>query len=325
MLTEETDLVAHLLEDNRKLRQLYLVEQKKALIERKRRITAEARLAAFLSKEVIERRERNSLYRSRLDHNLSVVDKAHNDSPKNDKNPSFTDSSHEDQIALLVMNNIRRYQKNISASGSYDGYKVSSACDMHGVNTAGSDGKTNLSHSMVSDEHTANSLKNKANSAQCSLKLLQDNLEKPESTKLSRFWLFIDRNGETKSSLPPPLNKRQQKQKEAFIRRSNERQILIREASVCRKELAAAKRKVAKQLLAGNAVNRNAVKVLSLMDREICAFPPQMMKHETARRVCKTREFQEKKKRRHEEYDAHINRLLAYCYSQVPYGFHRKY
>lgn len=75
----------------------------------------------------------------------------------------------------------------------------------------------------------------------------------------------------------------QEKQKEAFIRRSNERQILIREASACRRELAATKRKVAKQLLAGNEVNRNTVKVLSLMDREICAFPPQMMKYETAR------------------------------------------
>lgn len=59
MLTEETDLVTHLLEDNRKLRQLYLAEQRKALMERKRRIMAEARLAAYFSKEVMERRKRN--------------------------------------------------------------------------------------------------------------------------------------------------------------------------------------------------------------------------------------------------------------------------
>lgn len=68
------------------------------------------------------------------------------DSLKNGRNLNFTDSSHEDQIALLVMNNIKRYQKGISASRSYDGYTVSSVCDMHGVNTAGSGGKTNLSH-----------------------------------------------------------------------------------------------------------------------------------------------------------------------------------
>lgn len=60
MPAEETDLVTHLLADNRKLRQLYLAEQQKALTERKRRIAAEARLAVLLSKEVIEKRERNS-------------------------------------------------------------------------------------------------------------------------------------------------------------------------------------------------------------------------------------------------------------------------
>lgn len=59
MFAEETDLITHLLADNRKLRQLYLAEQKKALTERKRRITAEARLAALLSKKVMEMRERN--------------------------------------------------------------------------------------------------------------------------------------------------------------------------------------------------------------------------------------------------------------------------
>ncbi|VBB27140.1 unnamed protein product [Acanthocheilonema viteae] len=293
MPAEETDLITHLLADNRKLRQLYLAEQKKALTERKRRIVAEAKLAAFLSKEVIGRKERNLLHNSCLDHDLSIVNNTHKDILKNDRNSNSIDSSNDDQLAF-----------------------------MHD-NIAESDGKINLSHSVMSSEQSTDSLNNKANSAQCSFKLPQNNFEKPGPTKLSKFWLFIDRNGETKSSIPPPLNEIQQKRKDAFIRRSTQRQILIREASVCRKELAAAKRKVAKQLLAGHAVNRNAFKVLSLMDREICAFPPQTMVHETTRRVRKTREFQDKKKRRREEYDAHINRLLAYCYSQAPYKLNR--
>ncbi|KAL3990694.1 hypothetical protein ACH3XW_32830 [Acanthocheilonema viteae] len=322
MPAEETDLITHLLADNRKLRQLYLAEQKKALTERKRRIVAEAKLAAFLSKEVIGRKERNLLHNSCLDHDLSIVNNTHKDILKNDRNSNSIDSSNDDQLALLVKNNIRLCQKNISTSRSLIGCITNSNCSMHD-NIAESDGKINLSHSVMSSEQSTDSLNNKANSAQCSFKLPQNNFEKPGPTKLSKFWLFIDRNGETKSSIPPPLNEIQQKRKDAFIRRSTQRQILIREASVCRKELAAAKRKVAKQLLAGHAVNRNAFKVLSLMDREICAFPPQTMVHETTRRVRKTREFQDKKKRRREEYDAHINRLLAYCYSQAPYKLNR--
>ncbi|CAG9534058.1 unnamed protein product [Cercopithifilaria johnstoni] len=325
MLSQETDLVTYLLADNRKLRQLYLTEQKKALTERKRRIIAEARLAALLSKEVIKKRERNSSHSSRQDRNLFIANEAHKDLLGNGRNPNSIGSSHEDQIALLGMNNIRGYQKNISTSESPVECTASSIRSMLDVNIPESCGKANLPHTTFPDKQSTDSFNDKANSAQCSLKLPQNNFEKQESAKLSKFWLFIDRNGETKSSIPPPLNQIQQKRKEAFIRRSTERQILIREASVCRKELAAAKRKVAKQLLAGHTVNQNAVKVLGLMDRDICAFPPQTMKHETVRRVRKTREFQEKKKQRREEYDAHINRLLAYCYSQVPYKFYQKY
>uniref|UniRef100_A0A0R3RS64 ALMS motif domain-containing protein n=1 Tax=Elaeophora elaphi TaxID=1147741 RepID=A0A0R3RS64_9BILA len=330
MLAEETDLVTNLLAVNRKLRQLYLAEQRKALMERKQRIAAEARLAALLSKEVIGRRERNSARNSCLDHDLSVVDKTRNVCPvdiqekkimenllENGRNPNSIDSFHEDRIALSDMNNIKRFRKDIFTSESFSECTASSVRSMHGINTAERDGKTSLPCSFLSSERSNNALSNKASSAQCCFNLPQNSFEKPGPTKQSRFWLFIDKNGETKSSVPPPLNQIQQKRKEAFIRRSTERQILIREASVCRKELAAAKRKVAKQLLAGHAVNRNAVKVLSLMDREICAFPPRTMEHETIRRIYKTKEFQEKKKRRREEYDSHINRLLAYCYSQV--------
>ncbi|VDM11294.1 unnamed protein product [Wuchereria bancrofti] len=307
MLAEETDLVTHLLADNRKLRQLYLVEQRKALSERKRRITAEARLAALLTKEVIEKKERNLSHCSRLDRDLSIVDKAHKSLLGNGRNPNSIDSSHEGHTAMLVMDRIRKYRRNFPTSASFTDYAVNSVRSVQDANIAESDGRINLSRQTP---HTY---------------LSPQNFEKSGSMKLSRFWLFIDRNGETKSSVPPPLNQIQQKRKEAFIRRSTERQILIQEASMCRKELAAAKRKVAKQLLAGHTVNRNAVQVLSLMDREICAFPPQAMEHETIRRISKTREFQEKKKRRREEFDAHINRLLAYCYSQVPYRFHQKY
>ncbi|EFO22262.1 hypothetical protein LOAG_06221 [Loa loa] len=298
MPTQEADLVAHLLADNRKLRQLYLTEQRKALTERKRRIAAEARLAALLSKEVIEKGERNSLHCSRLDHDFSVVDKTHKGLLENSGNLNFIDSSREGHTALLVMNKTRKYQeKNISTSENLIGCMASSVRSVQNVNTAGNDGKANLSHSLLSDEQSSDPISNKTNNAELSftIRLPQSNFEIPGSTELSRFWLFIDRNGETKSSVPPPLNQIQQKQKEAFIRRSTERQILIQEASMCRKELAAAKRKVAKQLLAGHTVNRNAVQVLKLMDREIRAFPPQVMEHETIRRICKTREFQEKK------------------------------
>uniref|UniRef100_A0AAF5PL24 ALMS motif domain-containing protein n=1 Tax=Wuchereria bancrofti TaxID=6293 RepID=A0AAF5PL24_WUCBA len=319
MLAEETDLVTHLLADNRKLRQLYLVEQRKALSERKRRITAEARLAALLTKEVIEKKERNLSHCSRLDRDLSIVDKAHKSLLGNGRNPNSIDSSHEGHTAMLVMDRIRKYRRNFPTSASFTDYAVNSVRSVQDANIAESDGRINLSR-------CTNPLNNKANTSQLSFTTKSpQNFEKSGSMKLSRFWLFIDRNGETKSSVPPPLNQIQQKRKEAFIRRSTERQILIQEASMCRKELAAAKRKVAKQLLAGHTVNRNAVQVLSLMDREICAFPPQAMEHETIRRISKTREFQEKKKRRREEFDAHINRLLAYCYSQVPYRFHQKY
>nr|CRZ24465.1 Bm9916 [Brugia malayi] len=286
MLAEETDLVTHLLADNRKLRQLYLVEQRKALSERKRRITAEARLAALLTKEVMEKKEQNLSHCSRLDRDLSIADKTHRSLLENGRNPNSTDSSH--QVIDYAVNSVRNVQD---------------------ADIAASDDKINLSH-------CADPLNSKANTSQLSFTTKSQHSEKSGSMRLSRFWLFIDRNGETKSSVPPPLNQIQQKRKEAFIRRSTERQILIQEASMCRKELAAAKRKVAKQLLAGHTVNQNAVQVLSLMDREICAFPPQAMEHETIRRISKTREFQEKKKRRREEYDAHINRLLAYCYSQ---------
>lgn len=60
MTAEGTDLVAYLLVDNRKLRQLYLAEQRKTLTERKRRVAAETRLAALLAKEVIGKRELNA-------------------------------------------------------------------------------------------------------------------------------------------------------------------------------------------------------------------------------------------------------------------------
>ncbi|KAK6112773.1 hypothetical protein QQG55_48990 [Brugia pahangi] len=325
MLAEETDLVTHLLADNRKLRQLYLVEQRKALSERKRRITAEARLAALLTKEVIEKKEQNLSHCSRLDRDLSIADKTHRSLLENGRNPNSTDSSHQGHTAVLVMDKIRKYQRNFPTSVSFIDYAVNSVRNVQDADIAASDDKINLSHSVSSGEQCADPLDSKANTSQLSSTTKSQHSEKSGSTRLSRFWLFIDRNGETKSSVPPPLNQIQQKRKEAFIRRSTERQILIQEASMCRKELAAAKRKVAKQLLAGHTVNQNAVQVLSLMDREICAFPPQAMEHETIRRISKTREFQEKKKRRREEYDAHINRLLAYCYSQVPYRFHRKY
>ncbi|VDN49833.1 unnamed protein product [Gongylonema pulchrum] len=57
----------------------------------------------------------------------------------------------------------------------------------------------------------------------------------------------------------------------------------IKEASARRRALAAQKRDVAKQLLIGKTQNRDAIKVLARMDREICAFPPQAMKRETVR------------------------------------------
>lgn len=60
MAAEEDDLVTHLLLENRKLRQLYLAEQQRALAERKRRIAAEAHLAALLSMKVMEMRKQNS-------------------------------------------------------------------------------------------------------------------------------------------------------------------------------------------------------------------------------------------------------------------------
>uniref|UniRef100_A0A8R1TPY7 ALMS motif domain-containing protein n=1 Tax=Onchocerca volvulus TaxID=6282 RepID=A0A8R1TPY7_ONCVO len=305
MFTEETDLIRHLVADNRKLQQLYLAERQKALTERKRRIVAEARLAAFLGKKIIERRWRNS-------YNLL----------EGGRNVNSTDSWHEDQTALIFTNNTSKYRKNNSTSESNTEYTASSARNMQDVNIS----KTNLLHSVRSSKHSIDPLNSKTNSAQFSstVKLPQSNFEKSGSTALSKFWLFIDRNGETKST-PPQLNQIQQKRKEAFIRRSIERQILIQEASARRKELAAAKRKIAKQLLAGHKVNRNAVQMLSLMDREIHAFPPQAMKHETIRRICKTREFRKKEMRQRKEYDVHINRLLAYCYSQVPYKLYQRH
>uniref|UniRef100_A0A915PMD4 ALMS motif domain-containing protein n=1 Tax=Setaria digitata TaxID=48799 RepID=A0A915PMD4_9BILA len=306
LLTEETNLVTRLMADNRQLRELYLAEQRKALTERKRRIAAEARLAAFLGKKVAEMREKERSHRSNLDYDLSTVDRTNTDLLENYGDPPFIDSSHEDRIALLVMNNIKKYQNRISAVESVT--------------------RSTTSSSVKSNEHPSDSLNNKRNNTKSLsvTRLAENNLEKPESTQLSRFWLFIDKNGQTKSPVLPPLNHVQQKRKEAFIRRSNERQIRIQEASARRRELAAAKRKVAKQLLAGQAVNRDALRVLSLMDRQIYAFSPQTMKHETIRRIYKTKEFQERKKRRREEYDTHVNRLLAYSYSQVPYRFRRK-
>ncbi|OZC09020.1 hypothetical protein X798_03950 [Onchocerca flexuosa] len=312
MFAEETDLVTHLVAENRKLEQLYLAERQKALMERKRRIIAEARLAAFLGKEIIERGKRNST--------LTII--TFQSLLEGGRNVNSTDFWHEDQTTLLVTNNIRKYRKNSSTSESNTEYTASSAHTMQSVNIS----KTNLLHSVRSSKHSVDPLNNKTNSAQLPLtvKLSQSNFEKPESTTLSKFWLFIDRNGETKST-PPQLNQIQQKRKEAFIRRSIERQILIQEASARRKELAAAKRKIAKQLLAGHKVNRNALQMLSLMDREIHAFPPQAMKQETMRRICKTREFRKKKMRQRKEYDVHINRLLAYCYSQVPYRLYQRH
>ncbi|VDK57543.1 unnamed protein product [Gongylonema pulchrum] len=56
---DSVDLVTHLLAENRKLRQLYLAEHQKATVERRRRITAEARLAALLSLGSVERRRPN--------------------------------------------------------------------------------------------------------------------------------------------------------------------------------------------------------------------------------------------------------------------------
>ncbi|KAM3727256.1 Ribosomal L1 domain-containing protein [Dirofilaria immitis] len=329
MRTEEDDLIAHLMADNRKLRQLYLAEQQKVLTERKRRITAEARLAALLSKELIERRKRNSSHCSYLDHDVPFVDKTHEDLLKNGKNANSINSipsSHEEQTASLVMNNIRKHRKKISASKNVIEHTDCSAPTVQNANISENSGKINLQHSVISSEHSINPLSNETNRAQLCLnaKLPQNNFEKTESTTLSKFWSFIDRNGETKSSVPPPLNQIQQKRKEAFIKRSTERQILIQEASACRKELATTKRKIAKQLLAGHMVNRNAVQVLRLMDREIHAFPPQAMKQETIRRIYKTREFQDKKKRQRDQYDVHTNRLLAYCYSRVPYRFQRR-
>lgn len=73
--------------------------------------------------------------------------------------------------------------------------------------------------SVVSDEQSIDSLNNdEANSIQHSSKLPQNlnsiqhpfklpqNFEKPVPAKLSRFWLFIDKNGETKPLVPPPLS-----------------------------------------------------------------------------------------------------------------------
>ncbi|VDN38167.1 unnamed protein product [Gongylonema pulchrum] len=133
---------------------------------------------------------------------------------------------------------------------------------------------------------------------------------------MSNFWSFIDKDGKTWPDMPPTPNSVQQKRREEFIRRSTARQMCIKEASARRRALAAQKRDVAKQLLIGKTQNRDAIKVLARMDREICAFPPQAMKRETVRRVHRTQEFKEKKKQRRDEYDAHVNRLLAYCYSQ---------
>ncbi|VDN37382.1 unnamed protein product [Gongylonema pulchrum] len=56
---DSVDLVTHLLAENRKLRQLYLSEHQKATVERRRRITAEARLTALLSLGSFERRRPN--------------------------------------------------------------------------------------------------------------------------------------------------------------------------------------------------------------------------------------------------------------------------
>lgn len=65
---------------------------------------------------------------------------------ENGRNPNSINSSHADDIALLVMNNIRKYQKNISTSVNLTGCTASSVRNVQDLNTVGSDNKTSLPH-----------------------------------------------------------------------------------------------------------------------------------------------------------------------------------
>ncbi|VDM97411.1 unnamed protein product [Thelazia callipaeda] len=318
MTTNNTDLITQLLSENLELRKLVLTEQEKVSMERKRRIEAEARLAALLSKKVIEMRERNSY--SDFKHDSCKRDRRYKDMVGHITRPKSSDSSYENEIALLVMKNIQKYQNCPPTSESSLKSTSISPLLEHERNF-----KRNNNLPLVTEKKVQPSIgaNNRQSVSISEANISSNNYLKPATKKISDFWTFIDMNGETKPSVPP-LHWKQQKCKDTFIKRSIERQIRIKEASSKRKQLAAKKREVAKQLLAGHVKNQDAVKLLSIMDREICAFPPNMMKRETFRRVCKTQGFQERRKKKHDEYDKHINRLLAYCYSQAPNRLNRK-
>uniref|UniRef100_A0A915ASA9 Uncharacterized protein n=1 Tax=Parascaris univalens TaxID=6257 RepID=A0A915ASA9_PARUN len=95
-----------------------------------------------------------------------------------------------------------------------------------------------------------------------------------------------------------------------------ERQMRIMEASERRAALAAEKRLLACELLAGKVDVHSALPKLGADIGDIVAFPPSAMAHATRRRVHKTGEFVVRRSKDLEEGKRHVDRLLAFCYSQ---------
>uniref|UniRef100_A0A0M3INY5 Uncharacterized protein n=1 Tax=Ascaris lumbricoides TaxID=6252 RepID=A0A0M3INY5_ASCLU len=102
----------------------------------------------------------------------------------------------------------------------------------------------------------------------------------------------------------------------SFVKRSQERQMRIMEASERRAALAAEKRLLAYELLAGKVDVHSALPKLSADIGDVVAFPPSAMAHATRRRVQKTGEFVVRRSKDVEEGKRHVDRLLAFCYSQ---------
>ncbi|KHN78967.1 hypothetical protein Tcan_09045 [Toxocara canis] len=133
----------------------------------------------------------------------------------------------------------------------------------------------------------------------------------------SRFFYFVDEDGRFETDSCPVLADALLARNAWFVRRSHERQMRIMEASKRRTALAAAKRTLACDLLAKRVSVHDALPKLNEDLGSIGAFSQSEMARATRRRVQKTDEFLVRRSRDVDEQNRHVDRLLAFCYSQA--------
>uniref|UniRef100_A0A914CIX1 Uncharacterized protein n=1 Tax=Acrobeloides nanus TaxID=290746 RepID=A0A914CIX1_9BILA len=128
-------------------------------------------------------------------------------------------------------------------------------------------------------------------------------------------WYFVDIDGDAKLRSWPKPSSFLAANNADFIRRSEERQRLIQDASKRRALVSSYRRAVAHDVINGNVELTDAIEVLTIDPTKICAFPKEEIIRETKRKVQSSHAYREMLEKKKRQTEIAANRLIAHCFN----------